>query len=225
MESPSTTTDPGPPLTSTPVSSGQVPTVPVYAAPSASAAWSPGVLRYDFCTALSCSGTEGTAPGRCRLTSRSAPSSTASPTGSLTASAPAGSTVDSCPPKVSGTGVDRGSAPSARTATVALPTRTGVPAKVLESRTRAVGPDLVGLTTSRSVWSRHGPTSGSPAVDADQLPVQPSAAGRTRRSKTWSERPSPRTCGSRTDSTVRPASSGTVTTYSRGGPRRGPRGC
>lgn len=158
MESPSSTTDPGPPLTSTPASSGQLVITDVYASAEPSAAWSPGPLTYDRCCASRCTGAAATVPGRWKLTSRLAPAGTAKPSGSLYACAPAGISTSPAPPKDSGTGVPRAAAPDACTATVALPIRTGAAAKVLSNRTRTRGPPADVCTTSRRVRSVQGPT-------------------------------------------------------------------
>src|SRR5690606_31310620 len=211
IELPSTTTDPGPPETSTPVSSGQVVTSVPNAPGARSPVWSPGSLRYDRCSASACRGASRTVPGRWRLTSRSVSAGTSKPSGSLYACAPAGTTTSGRPRKLSRTGSPRAPAPDARTATVAPPMRTGRSAKVFSSRTRIREPPAEVCTTSRSVRSVHGPTLVLPDVDAAQLPLQPRETSRTDSENTCRSRAR----GSRTEATDRPGSSGTVRTYSR----------
>lgn len=211
IESPSTTTDPGPPPTSTPVSSGRLVRTEVYGAPDPSAVWSPLPLTYDRCAPSLCTGTAATVPGRWKLTSRSAPAGTSKPSGSLNACAPAGISTPDAPANATATGLSRAAAPTARTATLAPPIRTGTAAKVLSNRSRTRGPPTEVCTTSRSVRSVHGPTAWRLEVAAAQLPLQPNPLARTDRAKTCM----PGARGSRTEATSRSRASGTVTTYSR----------
>ncbi len=159
IESPSSTTDPGPPPTSTPVSSGQLVSTEVYAAGEPSAVWSPGSLTYDRCAASRCRGAAATVSGRWKLTSRLVSAGTEKSRGSLNACAPAGISTPAAPRNDNATGRSRADAPSACTATVAPPIRTGPEAKVLSNRSRTRGPPADVCTTSLSVRSDQGPTA------------------------------------------------------------------
>ena len=92
-------------------------------------------------------------PGRKMSMARSANAGTATPTGSLSAIAPAAMVVPGWPPKVSGRAEEGTIAASFwRSATLAAPTTSGKVPKTLLSTTRTRSPPMLVRTIWRSVW-------------------------------------------------------------------------
>ena len=92
-------------------------------------------------------------------------------TGSETTWAPAGTTVDGCPPKVSGRLVpgriaETPAAPPAGNATDAAVIGSAVPPKALENRTRRVTPAIAPMSTHESGHAVSGDHIGLPVGES-----------------------------------------------------------